>query len=235
MQLNMNSNMMSIFNTNERTNERNEDQLATELNLTVVDADARTDDPLTIKEILSDLIAAPQGRHEVIRSGERTEIPMHVRTAVYYRDRGRCELCGWLPVVGPWHLDHIKPWSAGGADDTTNLRVLCERHNIDRSNFHEMHERVRVAATWWCINCYDRDDFQWRYDGPDELPQCNLHGYWSDPLVNWKVCGVTRGYHQTFDHTGEWPTWHKRQGVVAPSLLAFCAHCGRRAATDVVL
>jgi hypothetical protein len=204
-------------------------------NLKAVDAGARAGDPATIGEVLTGLVAAPTGRHEVIRTGERDEIPMHVRTAVYYRDRGRCELCGWLPVQGAWHLDHIKPWSAGGKDDTTNLRVLCERHNLERSNYHDMHERPRVAATWWCLNCYDRDDFQWRYHGPDNLPHCEFHGRGSDPIVNWKGCPVTRGYHQTFEHTGEWPTWHKRAGVVASAFVAFCAHCGRRGATDVAL
>lgn len=26
-------------------------------------------------------------------------------------------------------IDHVKPWSLGGSDDLTNLRVLCRTHN----------------------------------------------------------------------------------------------------------
>lgn len=234
----INSNMKSdlqVQHQHGRTDGRTDlEQLAQLSQVTAVDADARTDDIASIGDILKAWADAPRGRHDVIRTGERAEIPLHVRSAVFYRDRGRCELCGWLPVSGPWHLDHIKPWSAGGSDDTTNLRVLCEKHNLERSNFHEMHERPRPPATWWCLNCYDNEDFRWQYVG--DMPACRLHGdHPIEPLFFWKRCPVTRGYRAHWEREQTWPTWHRRTPVRSGQLIAFCAHCGRPGPTDVVL
>lgn len=211
------------------------EQLAQLSQVTAVDAHAHIEGFTSVGEVIQAWAEAPQGRHEVIRTGQRTEIPTHVRSAVYLRDRGRCELCGWLPISGPWHLDHIKPWSAGGADTTDNLRVLCEKHNLERSNFHEMHERTRPPATWWCVNCYSRDDFHWDTITKNALPVCRLHGRPRDPIADWKGCPVTRGYHQTYEAMGEWPTWHTRRQVLDGTQVAYCAHCRKTSVTDVVL
>lgn len=227
---------MEVQHQHGRTDGRTDlEQLAQLSNLTAVDAHARIEGFTSIGEVFQEWATAPQGRHEVIRTGQRDEIPMHVRSAVYLRDRGRCELCGWLPISGPWHLDHIKPWSAGGPDTTDNLRVLCEKHNLERSNFHEMHERTRRPATWWCVNCYGRDA-NWDTLGRTGLPVCRLHGRPRDPIADWKGCPVTRGYHMTHEATGEWPDWHTRkQPVMGDELFAYCAHCRKVSVTDVIL
>lgn len=191
--------------------------------LTAVDADARTEIP-TIGDAISDgQLWANGQRHPVIRSGERAEIPPHVRAAVWYRDRGKCELCGTkTPGDQPWHLDHITPWSAGGSDDTTNLRVLCERHNMDRSNRIDPTERPRRAATWWCFNCYDHEDFHWSYSDRG-LPSCGIHRLDVSHPDPWR-CPVVRVYRQRWIE-GEYLTWHQVPAIQSGSTIAYCAHC----------
>lgn len=114
---------------------------------------------MTIAETLESLIDGywtnPDRRHPVIRTGEREPISNHVRAAIWFRDGGRCDWCeSPEPVKGPWHLDHITPWSAGGSDRSANLRVLCERHNIERSNRIDPFERPRMPVTR-CQGCVE--------------------------------------------------------------------------------
>ena len=173
---------------------------------------------------------AQEGRHPIVRTGKRNEIPRHTRSAVWLRDGGRCELCGWARVhqEQAWHLDHIKPWSAGGSDDTTNLRVLCERHNIERSNFVHPFERPRRAATWWCVNCFSIDH-RWEWNDEGAPTWCQNHNETYDPLDErmWR-CRVVEGMRATHAMTGEWPTWFDRpliEGYEDEMTIAYCAHC----------
>lgn len=238
MQVNLNSHLNSSiksnFNTDGRTDERDEDQLAVISQVTAVDAGARPDGPVTLHAALDYLLSVDtRQRHQIVRTGERDPIPMHVRAAVWLRDRGRCEMCGWLRVEGPWHLDHIVPWSAGGPDTTDNLRVLCERHNLDRSNFRDVHERPRQLVTWWCLSCYGPNDAEkWDY-WPTNALACKTHRV--DVHLGWKGCPVARGYHFHREATGEWPDWHRRAGMVDATILAYCAHCQVPGLTDVTL
>jgi hypothetical protein len=65
-----------------------------------------------------DILAPPRIRH----------IPLPVRFAVFERDGHRCRLCG--TTDGEMHLDHIHPWSKGGANTVDNLQVLCAGCNL---------------------------------------------------------------------------------------------------------
>jgi len=56
----------------------------------------------------------------------RTHIHPTVRAAVLARDGHRCVLC---PATNDLTLDHIHPWSKGGADTLDNLRTLCRSCN----------------------------------------------------------------------------------------------------------
>ena len=77
-------------------------------------------------------------RQELIDSGElygeqtkRPPIPREVVDAVYKRDGGRCVYCGSVENL---HLDHIIPFSRGGATNVENLQLLCQKCNLEKSN-----------------------------------------------------------------------------------------------------
>ncbi len=59
-------------------------------------------------------------------------VPMTpVYRAVMFRDGGSCILCGSTEAL---QFDHIIPRDKGGADSYGNLRVLCRKCNIRKSN-----------------------------------------------------------------------------------------------------
>jgi len=110
-----------------------------------------------VGDLIVGLVDAPiaRPRHPVIRTGERERLSETVRLAVIRRDSPRCKECAdWLryPEI---EIDHIKPWSAGGADTTDNLRVLCRSCNQKRSNYIDpiAESRSVLPATWWCVDC----------------------------------------------------------------------------------
>lgn len=65
------------------------------------------------------------------REGYRQPIPGSVRAAVMERDEYTCVQCSSNDDLT---LDHIVPWSHGGADSVDNLRVLCRSCNSRRGN-----------------------------------------------------------------------------------------------------
>ena len=59
-------------------------------------------------------------------------IPGHVMRNVFKRDKGQCVKCGAKDHL---HFDHIFPFSKGGTSkDEKNIRLLCRRHNLKKSN-----------------------------------------------------------------------------------------------------
>lgn len=58
----------------------------------------------------------------------RPAIPQAVRQSVFERDGSACVYCG--ATAGPFHLDHVMPWSRGGADTVENLVVSCVPCNL---------------------------------------------------------------------------------------------------------
>lgn len=79
-----------------------------------------------------------QVRQDLIDSGElfgdqtkRPRIPREVVDAVYKRDGGRCQECGTTEDL---QLDHIIPFSKGGATTVENLQLLCGKCNRAKSN-----------------------------------------------------------------------------------------------------
>lgn len=59
----------------------------------------------------------------------RDPIPDWLRAAVYERDGHACLKCG---ATDDLTLDHIYPWSLGGADSYSNLRTLCRPCNSSK-------------------------------------------------------------------------------------------------------
>lgn len=77
----------------------------------------------------------------VKREGQlkRVNIPQWVKKAVYFRDRGCCCFCktdlsGILALSNKLEYDHIVPLSEGGANDITNIQLLCEKCNKSKSD-----------------------------------------------------------------------------------------------------
>lgn len=77
-------------------------------------------------------------RQEMIDSGElygdqpkRPPIPRDVVDAIYRRDGGKCVYCGSTQNL---QLDHIIPFSRGGATTIENLQLLCQKCNLEKSN-----------------------------------------------------------------------------------------------------
>ncbi len=58
-------------------------------------------------------------------------IPSKTRVLVWNRDRGKCVVCGTTENL---HFDHIIPISKGGNNSAKNIRILCSRHNLAKSD-----------------------------------------------------------------------------------------------------
>jgi hypothetical protein len=59
-------------------------------------------------------------------------IPSDVKRSVWARDKGRCVICG---ATDELHFDHDLPYSLGGTSVTSdNVRILCARHNLQKSD-----------------------------------------------------------------------------------------------------
>jgi hypothetical protein len=69
--------------------------------------------------------------NEPILKVNRT-IPTKVKVEVWKRDEGKCVICGKKDNL---HFDHDVPYSKGGSSITVkNVRLLCARHNLEKSN-----------------------------------------------------------------------------------------------------
>jgi hypothetical protein len=59
-------------------------------------------------------------------------IPTEIKKIVWERDKGRCVICGAKDEL---HFDHDIPYSKGGTSITAeNVKILCARHNIQKSD-----------------------------------------------------------------------------------------------------
>ena len=66
---------------------------------------------------------------------ERSKMTESLRYDILKRDNFRCQICGHSAQDGVrLHVDHIIPVSKGGKTTPSNLRTLCERCNLGKSN-----------------------------------------------------------------------------------------------------
>lgn len=77
-------------------------------------------------------------------SGARTRAfrdpSLRLRWRVLQRDRFTCCACGASPALSlgvELHVDHMVPWSKGGATVLENLQTLCSVCNLGKSNVQE--------------------------------------------------------------------------------------------------
>lgn len=64
--------------------------------------------------------------------------PIWLENAVFYRDKGRCQICGkdlskLFSLEGTVHYDHIVPLAQGGTNEPINFQLLCEECNLEKS------------------------------------------------------------------------------------------------------
>lgn len=62
--------------------------------------------------------------------------PPAIRFEVFRRDSYTCQYCGRRAPEFPLHVDHVIPWSRGGATAVGNLRTTCSECNLGKSNRH---------------------------------------------------------------------------------------------------
>ena len=66
---------------------------------------------------------------------ERQKVTDSMRYDVMRRDGFRCVLCGRSAQDGATlHVDHIIPLAKGGLSEMSNLRTLCDRCNMGKSD-----------------------------------------------------------------------------------------------------
>lgn len=64
-------------------------------------------------------------------------IPREVQLRVSRRDNNVCQICSKNVLDKDIHFDHIIPWAKGGASDENNIRILCKKCNLERSDNFE--------------------------------------------------------------------------------------------------
>ncbi|WP_165977118.1 HNH endonuclease [Nonomuraea diastatica] len=88
-----------------------------------------------------DLVEAPEMARFFARNGrlKRVRIPTWVKRAVFFREHGKCAMCGrdlsnLLDVLPSEQFDHVVPLADGGLNDITNIQLLCQKCNIAKSD-----------------------------------------------------------------------------------------------------
>ena len=66
------------------------------------------------------------------QTARRRFIDAFTRQSVFERDGNACQYCG--DTCGPFHLDHVIPWSRGGQDEPENLVVACVKCNLSKGD-----------------------------------------------------------------------------------------------------
>lgn len=68
---------------------------------------------------------------DTIPSDDSRYISTEVKNAVWQRDHGRCVICGSNRHL---HWDHDIPFSKGGSNTVDNIRILCQKCNLRKSD-----------------------------------------------------------------------------------------------------
>ena len=75
------------------------------------------------------------GKRQLVRESEQGRaIPQAVKQAVWQRDGGKCVQCAAQGRGACLEYDHEIPFSKGGASTLANVRLLCRRCNLDKSD-----------------------------------------------------------------------------------------------------
>ncbi len=79
-------------------------------------------------------------------------IPTWLKSAVFHRDKGRCQICwrdltGLMEPVRSMQLDHMLPLAASGTNDPTNFQLVCSECNL-RKNKNVIVKPQRISPYW---------------------------------------------------------------------------------------
>ncbi len=83
-------------------------------------------EPVDVSGLAEFINVAPAVTTDRERPLERRTLTDNVRAAILLRDGGRCRRCGSARDL---EVDHIVPFSKGGASEEWNLQTLCRRCN----------------------------------------------------------------------------------------------------------
>lgn len=85
---------------------------------------------IELQEAIQFLIRKAKGL-VVDRERDTRHITADIRSEVWYRDGGRCVMCGATEYL---EFDHVIPRSKGGATSADNLQILCRKCNSEKSD-----------------------------------------------------------------------------------------------------
>jgi hypothetical protein len=81
-----------------------------------------------------------------------TYSPPWLRSAIFHRDKGICQLC-WKDMTGlrlplkNYQLDHMIPLAASGSNDPTNFQLVCPECNKTKGK-KPIAERQKIVKYW---------------------------------------------------------------------------------------
>lgn len=82
-----------------------------------------------------------------------------LRNAVWRQAGGKCQRCG-CDLPEDWHVDHVTPWSAGGASAFHNYMALCPRCNLKKGASMSWQTFLRISDKFQARKAIT-DAFQW--------------------------------------------------------------------------
>jgi hypothetical protein len=56
------------------------------------------------------------------------------RRAIFWKQKGTCQICGRVCRENEFHADHVLPWSKGNPTSLENGQVLCTECNLKKGN-----------------------------------------------------------------------------------------------------
>lgn len=89
---------------------------------------------LRIKDIIDNKIDKTHSSFNKKGNIKRVHIPAWLKQAIFYRDKGICQMCrkdvsGLFNHYKELNYDHLLPLGAGGTNDSTNFILLCKECN----------------------------------------------------------------------------------------------------------
>jgi len=78
-------------------------------------------------------------------------IPTWLKKAIFYRDKGRCQLCyrdiTGLLLPNVYELDHMIPLANSGSNDPTNFQLICP--DCNRSKYKKRIIKPQLISSYW--------------------------------------------------------------------------------------